>query len=174
MDTKELYLSGKSIVEISDETGTPRSTIRFRLKRLGILRSRKEGILIASSKGRLSKNKGKKRFFTDEHCKKISEGKIKRANIDAKGFSLKPSGYIEITRGINKGRLQHIVFIEQYLGRRLFAFECVHHINGIRSDNRIENLEVMTRKEHNRLHAIKNNERRKRDKKGRYNNERCM
>lgn len=43
---------------------------------------------------------------------------------------------------------EHIVIMEKHLGRYLNKGEVVHHINEDRTDNRIENLQLMTKSEH--------------------------
>lgn len=67
---------------------------------------------------------------------------------------LQKNGYMTLMIG-NKRYYVHRMVMEEHLGRPLRDDEEVHHINGDRTDNRIENLELINKREHRRLHATK-------------------
>lgn len=68
---------------------------------------------------------------------------------------LQKNGYLTICLA-NKKYYIHRLIMEEHLGRKLKSDEQVHHINGNKLDNRIENLQVIKRGEHQKIHS-KNN-----------------
>ena len=67
-------------------------------------------------------------------------------------------GYVacvaKLSNGKNRSIYQHREVMESHLGRKLTTNEVVHHLDHNRSNNRFENLELMTRAEHARLHGL--------------------
>lgn len=134
-----------------------RSTVRYHLLKQGVkLRSTAESLALVKHKLSAA-SKGRTKIVSPEVRRKISEARKKYCELNARGYDIH-NGYKRVTMGVNCGRPQHVVIMEEYLGRRLTKSEVVHHINGCKDDNRIENLQLMTKSEHSRLHAIERQE----------------
>ena len=69
------------------------------------------------------------------------------------GRYIASDGYVQIYQGLRKHRKEHFLVIEQAIGRTLLPTEIVHHVDGDKQNNKLENLVLLTNeKEHRAAH----------------------
>ena len=103
---------------------------------------------------------------SEAHCKNLSRSRKGKCLGSENGrwiggrITSRPDGYVMVTQKdhpkANKAGyvLEHRLVMENKLGRILGPSEVVHHKNGIPNDNRIENLEILSRPAHAKEHGL--------------------
>ena len=161
----DYYSKGYTMKDIANFLGMSTGKIHKYFKEYNI-KVRKTGLSTDISKqkfrekvlGRVSPRKGIK--LSNETKEKMSISKS--GGIGKK--SLNNKGYIRIyfpdhPKSDRWGYiLEHVLIMECFIGRRLHKNEIVHHKNGTKTDNRIINLQLMTRNEHMKLHKKERND----------------
>lgn len=93
------------------------------------------------------------RVLTAQYCSRSCLAKVHLAQFAE--FRLKPTGKLPHkykTMMVDGKQVRiHRHLMEQHLGRKLLRDEHVHHVNGDPKDNRIENLQVLSNGDHQRM-----------------------
>lgn len=161
VDTLEkLYLQEqKSMREISEILGVAVGTVYNYIRFYEIPSRQKHQGFKGKKHTEITKEKIRKklinRTFSEKTIKKMSEA-AKNGGIGHK--KERTDGYVMIyfpdhPCSSKEGYImEHILVMEALIGRHLYSYECVHHINGKKRDNRKENLQLMTKSAHMSLH----------------------
>lgn len=161
---EEYVVKEKPMHLIASEQGLSVGLIYNRIKEYGIssrhhLTDKAKHKISCANKGRVSSRLGK--HLTKEARIAIGRahrGKYKRITEFGGHKKKRQDGYIEVyspdhpNASKNGYVMEHKLVMEKHIGRRLERDEVVHHINHVRDDNRINNLQLMTFKEHASLH----------------------
>jgi hypothetical protein len=112
-----------------------------------------------AKKGHIPWNKGKTGVYTEKTKKQISDSLKKYFKTEG---LIEKNGYLQfkVPKGCRfsimknaKGYIPvHRLAMAAYLQRPLTSEEVVHHINGNMTDNRLDNLELMTQSKHVGIH----------------------
>lgn len=160
----------KTMSEIAEEIGCNPATILYRLRRAGIkTRKRNEYPPTENVKKawvRIGKaRKGKVLSeSTRQAISKAHKGMRLRNDYEFGGHEkIRTDGYVSVycpdhpTASKDGYVLKHRIVIETHLGHAVPNGYIVHHKNGKKDDNRLENLELMKRGEHTAFHTKQRN-----------------
>ena len=113
-------------------------------------RGSKEYICEICGKNFIDKNTTKRRFCSME-C--AVEGKSYTKSSSWKGGRhIGSGGYIRITLPNGSRIREHRFVYEKFLGRKLKRSEHIHHIDGNKTNNKLDNLLLCSNKEHFKVH----------------------
>ncbi len=101
--------------------------------------------------------KGRKKSIVTKNRMSISASALNRKGSQShlwKGGRRITNGYIYLWTP-NGFKREHRLIMEKQIGRKLSKKESVHHINGIRSDNKLKNLIIMDASKHAAYHNSK-------------------
>ena len=165
-DVKEWLSCGESLRMIASRIGIDHCTLSKRLKEKGIETPSRDESAKMTWKNHVHPRRGKMGVDCPCYGKPMSERwrkkmiPIWKENGDRKRLYRKKQsdGYILVYSPNHPSAdrtgyvLEHRIVFEKHIGRILCATEIVHHVNGKKDDNRIENLELVSRSEHAKIH----------------------
>lgn len=168
----EKYNTGEFPIDVlSKEYGISKGKMYYILRDAGCVFTRKRRKPVSDDE-RQRRSKARKGFvMSDKQKKLISErnscgyngmngyGHTKQHN---SGYVL---AYVPNHPNAHKDGyvMLHTILMERAIGRYLNHDEVVHHINHNKTDNRLENLMLMTKHEHSSMHMKERHEKRRND-----------
>ena len=154
--------AGQTNIAIAEELGRSYGSVCHQIYRLG--KAREKGVnqsffgLANSMQGKHHSEEAKKKIR--ERARERLKDRTKHPNWRG-GKTINQNGYVMLTlpehprAGANGQVFEHVVVMENILSRHLLPDECVHHINGVRTDNRPENLMLFRdNADHQHYHAF--------------------